>query len=77
MKLRLKCPACSYKFIVNARLSSDSGEATCPLSDCKKVFPWRGPDAPLNKNTGTEGAELFEQLFGKTNPFNDLVNGKK
>ena len=67
MKLRLKCPACDYKFIVNARLSSDTGNATCPRTDCNKVFEWRGPDAPLKKMktvADNNVIDTFNQLFG-------------
>jgi hypothetical protein len=81
MKFRLKCPACDYKFIVNVRYSSDTGHATCPQKGCNKVFEYRGPDAPLKKNTKMEGQELFEQLFGgKTSGqksiFDDLLKKK-
>ena len=64
MKFRLKCPACSYKFIVNVRTSSDTGNATCPQKGCNKVFEYRGPDTPMKKNIKDDGAEMFEKLFG-------------
>jgi hypothetical protein len=81
MKFRLKCPACNYKFIVHARYSSDTGEATCPAKGCNKVFEYRGPDAPM-KTTKVEGQALFDQLFGgKTSGqksiFDDLLKGRK
>ena len=65
MKFRLKCPACNYKFIVNVRTTSDTGEATCPQISCKTVFEYRGPDAPLKKKTSDNDVmDIFNNLFG-------------
>ena len=72
MKFRLKCPSCEYKFIVSVRYSTDTGTATCPQQKCKRKFKYRGPDAPLEKESNP-----FEDLFGKSNSFGDLFKGFK
>jgi hypothetical protein len=80
MKFRITCPDCRYKFVVAVLSRKDCGEATCPQTECRTVFKYRGPDAP--KAEEKDMGKIFEDLFGSHTPgqssiFDNLFNKHK